>query len=93
MGEPIDLLSMNKDQLEEYAQKRFGIDIDKRKKISQLRDEVKVMTDNDGAAEEATDEGHGEVIVALRNPDTGLEFEPTALLLEKDGLQPIYGDR
>lgn len=93
MNEQVDLLSMNKDQLEAYAQKRFGIDIDKRKKISELREEVKVMTENSGAPAEVVDKDDGQVIVALKNPDTGLEFEPTALLLKKDGLVPVYGGR
>ena len=84
---------MNKDQLEAYAQKEFGVDIDKRKKISQLREEVEVMADNGGVATEVADEDNGQVVVRLRNPDTGLEFEPTALLLKKDGLVPVYGDR
>jgi len=51
------------------------------------------MADNGGVATEVADEDNGQVVVRLRNPDTGLEFEPTALLLEKDGLVPVYGDR
>ncbi len=93
MNEQIDLLLMNKDQLEGYAQKQFGIDIDKRKKISQLREEVEAMGTDKEVPVEMVDEDNGQIIVRLRNPDTGLEFEPTALLLEKDGLVPVYGDR
>ena len=43
MGEDKDIQSMSKDELEAYANDRFGIDIDKRKAVAKLRDMVEGM--------------------------------------------------
>lgn len=44
----LNLGEMDKNELGEYASDHFGEDIDKRKNISKLRNEVQVMIDGNG---------------------------------------------
>lgn len=43
----LNLEGMDKDELEEYAQKHFGVDLDKRKKPEKLRAQIQALIDGD----------------------------------------------
>lgn len=44
-AEKVDLSKMTKDELEKFCKEKFDIDLDKRKKIDALREDVQMLID------------------------------------------------
>ncbi len=73
-----DINDMNKDELEVYTKEEFGVDIDKRKKIAALREQVAAMKADGGEKEEAAEAAPA----FLRNKLSGRVYPATTLLLK-----------
>ena len=99
--------TLDKDGLEEYARAEFNREIDKRKRIDTLREEVKALFD--GTTQKAEEAEAKEIAKAearatgtpikarhkfLKNPATGepWEFDWNPLYAKNADLEPVYED-
>ena len=76
---------MSKDDMEAYAKEHFGIDIDRRQKISSLRTQLEELQKSQGTPDDAT----AEILEAVatrdfvRNKKTGGIFDTTPTLAKR----------
>ncbi len=80
-----EINEMGKDDLEKYAKEKFGVDIDKRKKIADLRKQVTDLAGDDGVAQEEEKEA---APMFLRNKLSGRVYPATPFLLKYEEMEP-----
>ncbi|MBF0256026.1 MAG: hypothetical protein HQL47_06115 [Gammaproteobacteria bacterium] len=83
----IPIEEMDKDELELFAKQQYGADVDKRKSLENLRDQVSKLAGLglSNKAEPAAPTGQPEW---LKNPTNGRVFKATPLLLRRTDLLP-----
>lgn len=98
LQDEVQVDELDKDQLEELARLRFGIDLDKRARIADLRAQVQALIESDNEVQgimiepEDDDEapaGKGKVL-RLKHRVSGLLFEPAQRLMRSPDLYPVY---
>ncbi len=80
-----EIKTMTKDELEAYAKEQFGVDIDKHKKVAELRKQVSELaaTGGEESGEEADD-----VPEFMRNKLSGRVYPTTPRLLKYEEMEP-----
>lgn len=81
----VDVSLMNKDELRDYAKQTFGVNLDMRKSIDTLQDEVKRMRPKSAIVIDKPKDVQPRF---LKNPATGFFWPWTKLLEERGDLVP-----
>ena len=88
-----DISKLDKDQLEAYAKQEFKVELDKRKKIADLRVEVTALQKGEVLVPaNAKDEVVEKPCKYLRHPDNKRVFEHTGNLAARGDMIPCDAD-